>query len=127
MEIWKIGKNGRLYKKLFRTKHRKEAVNHFFDPAFPAFAFMIQEELMKDNGCRWIVFSEAEAKKLFKTAKIFVNPERGTCSSQFLDCVLEPVKRSYRKPFTVTHINPLKPGWISPHSKDFRLAIHIES
>lgn len=125
MEIWKVGKNGRLYKSPFRTRHSTKPVDHFFDPSFPALAVMIQEELVKKSGKRWIVFSEAEQKEIHNTARIYLNPERGTCSSLFLECVLEPVKKTYREAFLVIYVPDNGPDKIPTPGSRMRLAIEI--
>ena len=126
MEIWKVTKNAWI-KRTFRSSYTRKPVDNFFNPSFPALCVMVLEELRKDKGQRWVVFSKEEADRIFEIGRVFINPAQNTIQFLFLHIVLLSVRESYRKGFSVTYVredNPEK----SPldNGAPLRLALWIQ-
>lgn len=131
MEIWKVSGSpdslGHWIIIPFEILKGRKRVDNFFDNSHPPFCVLVLEELRKDDGLRWIVFTKKEADKLFQIGRVFLNPENTSVSCSFLDCILLPVRKSYRKGCSPTYIredDPNKSAFVK--GAPLRLAIQID-
>lgn len=124
MEIWKINKD-KLFRQPFKTTLNEEPVTDFTDPSLPPLNWMILEELRKDDGARWVVFSESEGLEIHRIGSIFITPERHEGNALFIHAVLSPVREQYRKGFSVMYIDANDPKLVIPTEGNWRLAIYI--